>query len=161
MTLKDLEMLLIDEIYHLSKVQNDDIVNIIELFNLRKRCRKQEYVYKRYFLAQYLVRRRHMTVQMAGYYLNIDHSTVSYGIKMHDLWWKWNDHKYLAAINPIPKMLSVTTYDNPVTTYTVKYNEVDTENVEVTINGNFPTKLLTNFEKPLTGKQLSDIFALS
>jgi hypothetical protein len=154
-------MLLIDEIYHLSKVQNDDIVNIIELFNLRKRCRKQEYVYKRYFLAQYLVRRRHMTVQMAGYYLNIDHSTVSYGIKMHDLWWKWNDHKYLAAINPIPKMLSVTTYDNPVTTYTVKYNEVDTENVEVTINGNFPTKLLTNFEKPLTGKQLSDIFALS
>ena len=95
MTLKDLEMLLIDEIYHLSKVQNDDIVNIIELFNLRKRCRKQEYVYKRYFLAQYLVRRRHMTVQMAGYYLNIDHSTVSYGIKMHDLWWKWNDHKCL------------------------------------------------------------------
>jgi|688.fasta_scaffold445291_1 hypothetical protein len=161
MTLKDLEMLLIDEIYHLSKVQNDDIVNIIELFNLRKRCRKQEYVYKRYFLAQYLVRRRHMTVQMAGYYLNIDHSTVSYGIKMHDLWWKWNDHKYLAAINPIPKMLSVTTYDNPVTTYTVKYNEVDTENVEVTINGNFPPKLLTSFEKPLTGKQLSEIFALS
>lgn len=161
MTLKDLEMLLIDEIYHLSKVQNDDIVNIIELFNLRKRCRKQEYVYKRYFLAQYLVRRRHMTVQMAGYYLNIDHSTVSYGIKMHDLWWKWNDHKYLAAINPIPKMLSVTTYDNPVTTYTVKYNEVDTENVEVTINGNFPPKLLTNFEKPLTGKELSEIFALS
>jgi hypothetical protein len=154
-------MLLIDEIYHLSKVQNDDIVNIIELFNLRKRCRKQEYVYKRYFLAQYLVRRRHMTVQMAGYYLNIDHSTVSYGIKMHDLWWKWNDHKYLAAINPIPKMLSVTTYDNPVTTYTVKYNEVDTENVEVTINGNFPPKLLTSFEKPLTGKQLSEIFALS
>jgi hypothetical protein len=161
MTLKDLEMLLIDEIYHLSKVQNDDIVNIIELFNLRKRCRKQEYVYKRYFLAQYLVRRRHMTVQMAGYYLNIDHSTVSYGIKMHDLWWKWNDHKYLAAINPIPKMLSVTTYDNPVTTYTVKYNEVDTENVEVTINGNFPPKLLTSFEKPLTGKQLSEIFAMS
>ena len=161
MTLKDLEMLLIDEIYHLSKVQNDVIVNIIELFNLRKRCRKQEYVYKRYFLAQYLVRRRHMTVQMAGYYLNIDHSTVSYGIKMHDLWWKWNDHKYLAAINPIPKMLSVTTYDNPVTTYTVKYNEVDTENVEVTINGNFPPKLLTSFEKPLTGKQLSEIFALS
>ena len=154
-------MLLIDEIYHLSKVQNDDIVNIIELFNLRKRCRKQEYVYKRYFLAQYLVRRRHMTVQMAGYYLNIDHSTVSYGIKMHDLWWKWNDHKYLAAINPIPKMLSVTTYDNPVTTYTVKYNEVDMENVEVTINGNFPPKLLTSFEKPLTGKQLSEIFALS
>jgi hypothetical protein len=154
-------MLLIDEIYHLSKVQNDDIVNIIELFNLRKRCRKQEYVYKRYFLAQYLVRRRHMTVQMAGYYLNIDHSTVSYGIKMHDLWWKWNDHKYLAAINPIPKMLSVTTYDNPVTTYTVKYNEVDTENVEVTINGNFPPKLLTSFEKPLTGKQLSEIFAMS
>lgn len=154
-------MLLIDEIYHLSKVQNDDIVNIIELFNLRRRCRKQEYVYKRYFLAQYLVRRRHMTVQMAGYYLNIDHSTVSYGIKMHDLWWKWNDHKYLAAINPIPKMLSVTTYDNPVTTYTVKYNEVDTENVEVTINGNFPPKLLTSFEKPLTGKQLSEIFAMS
>ena len=154
-------MLLIDEIYHLSKVQNDDIVNIIELFNLRKRCRKQEYVYKRYFLAQYLVRRRHMTVQMAGYYLNIDHSTVSYGIKMHDLWWKWNDHKYLAAINPIPKMLSVSTYDNPVTTYTVKYNEVDTENVEVTINGNFPPKLLTSFEKPLTGKQLSEIFAMS
>jgi hypothetical protein len=161
MTLKDLEMLLIDEIYHLSKVQNDDIVNIIELFNLRRRCRKQEYVYKRYFLAQYLVRRRHMTVQMAGYYLNIDHSTVSYGIKMHDLWWKWNDHKYLAAINPIPKMLSVTTYDNSVTTYTVKYNEVDTENVEVTINGNFPPKLLTSFEKPLTGKQLSEIFAMS
>lgn len=154
-------MLMIDELYHLSKVQNDDIVNIIELFNLRKRCRKQEYVYKRYFLAQYLVRRRHMTVQMAGYYLNIDHSTVSYGIKMHDLWWKWNDHKYLAAINPIPKMLSVTTYDNPVTTYTVKYNEVDTENVEVTINGNFPPKLLTSFEKPLTGKQLSEIFAMS
>jgi hypothetical protein len=154
-------MIMIDELYHLSKVQNDDIVKIIDDFNLRRRCRKQEYVYKRYFLAQYLVRRRHMTVQMAGYYLNIDHSTVSYGIKMHDLWWKWNDHKYLAAINPIPKMLSVTTYDNPVTTYTVKYNEVDTENVEVTINGNFPPKLLTSFEKPLTGKQLSEIFALS
>lgn len=154
-------MLLIDELYHLSKVQNDDIVSIVEQFNLRRRTRKQEYVYKRYFLAQYMVRRRHMTVQLAGYYLGIDHSTVSYGIKMHDLWWKWNDHKYMAAINPIPKMLSVTTYDNPVTTYAVDYNEVDTEMVHVTISGNFPPKLLTNFEKPLTGKQLSDIFALS
>ena len=154
-------MILIDEVYHLSKVYNADIVNIIDQFNLRRRCRKQEYVYKRYFLAQYLVRRRHMTVQLAGYYLNINHSTVSYGLKMHDLWWKVNDSRYLAAIYPVPNLLSVTTYDNPVTTYTVKFNEVDTENVEVTINGNFPPKLLTNFEKPLTGKELSDIFALS
>jgi hypothetical protein len=154
-------MLLIDEVYHLSKVYNDDIVKIIDQFNLLRRCRKQEYVYKRYFLAQYLVRRRHMTTLLAAKYLGINHSTVLYGIKMHDFWWKHNDHKYLTSIHPVPKMLSVTTNDNPVTTYTVKYNEVDTENVEVTINGNFPPKLLTNFEKPLTGKQLSDIFALS
>lgn len=154
-------MLLIDELYHLSKVQNDDIVKIIEDFNLRRRCRKQEYVYKRYFLAQYMVRRRHMTHSLTAYYLGIDHSTVTYGIQMHDFWWKHNDYKYLAAINPVPQLLSVTTYDNPVTTYTVKYNEVVTEKTEVTITGNFPPKLLTNFEKPLTGKQLSDIFAMS
>jgi hypothetical protein len=154
-------MLLIDELYHLSKVQNMDLIKIIDDFNLLRKTRKQEYVYKRYFLAQYMVRRRHMTVQLAGCYLGIDHSTVSYGIKMHDLWWKYSDHKYLAAIYPIPELLMVTTNDNPVTTYKVKYNEVDTENVEVTINGNFPPKLLTNFEKPLTGKELSDIFALS
>jgi hypothetical protein len=80
---------------------------------------------------------------------------------MHDLWWRVSDNRYLAAIYPLPDLLSVTTHDNPVTTYTVKFNEVDTENVEVTINGNFPPKLLTNFEKPLTGKQLSEIFAMS
>lgn len=154
-------MLLIDELYHLSKVYNEDIVKIIDQFNLRRKCRKQEYVYKRYFLAHYLVRRRYVTMQMAGYYLNLDHSTVSYGLRMHDFWWKHNDHKYLTAIYPVPQLLSVTTNDNPVTTYQVKYNEVDTENVELTINGNFPPKLLTNFEKPLTGKELSDIFALS
>ena len=100
-------------------------------------------------------------MQLAGYYLGLNHSTIVYGIKMHDLWWKVNDNKYLAAINPVPQLLTVTTHDNPVTTYKVKYNEVDTENVEVTINGNFPPKLLTNFEKPLTGKQLSEIFAMS
>lgn len=154
-------MLLIDEVYQLSKVYNQDIVKIIDEFNLRRRCRKQEYVYKRYWLAQYLVRRRHMTVQLAGHYLNINHSTVSYGMKMHDLWWRVSDNRYLAAIYPLPDLLSVTTNDNPVTTYTVKFNEVDTENTEVTINGNFPPKLLTNFEKPLTGKQLSEIFAMS
>lgn len=154
-------MIMIDELYHLSKVQNMDIVKIIDDFNLLRRTRKQEYVYKRYFLAHYLVRRRHMTVQLAGYYLGLNHSTIVYGIKMHDLWWKVNDNKYLAAINPVPQLLTVTTHDNPVTTYKVQYNEVDTENVEVTINGNFPPKLLTNFEKPLTGKQLSEIFAMS
>ena len=154
-------MLLIDELYHLSKVQNDDIVKIIEDFNLRRRCRKQEYVYKRYFLAQYMVRRRHMTTMLAAYYLGIDHSTVVYGIQQHDFWWKHNDHRYMAAIHPVPQLLSVTTNDNPVTTYEVKFNEVVTEKTEVTITGNFPPKLLTNFEKPLTGKQLSDIFALS
>jgi hypothetical protein len=138
-------MLLIDELYHLSKVQNDDIVKIIDDFNLRRRCRKQEYVYKRYFLAQYMVRRRHMTTMLAAYYLGIDHSTVVYGIQQHDFWWKHNDHRYMAAIHPVPQLLSVTTNDNPVTT----------------ITGNFPPKLLTNFEKPLTGKQLSDIFAMS
>ena len=154
-------MLLIDELYHLSKVQNQDIVNIIDQFNLRRRCRKQEYVYKRYFLAQYMVRRRHMTTLLAAKYLGIDHSTVVYGIQQHDFWWKHRDHRYLVAIHPVPKLLSVSTNDNPVTTYEVKYNEVVTEKTEVTITGNFPPKLLTNFEKPLTGKQLSDIFAMS
>ncbi len=67
----------------------------------------------------------------------------------------------MAAIHPVPQLLSVTTHDNPVTTYEVKYNEVVTEKTEVTITGNFPPKLLTNFEKLLTGKQLSDIFAMS
>jgi len=150
-------MILIDEIYALSKVENKDIVKIIEDYDLTIKCRRQQYVYKRYFIAQYLVRKRHMTMQLAGKYLNIDHSTVIYGIKMHDIWWKLRDHRYISCILPLPRMLG----DNPVTTYKVKYNEVDMENIELKINGNFPPKLLTHFEKPLTGLELSYIFAMS
>ena len=151
-------MLLIDELYHLSKVQNDDIVKIIDDFNLRRRCRKQEYVYKRYFLAQYMVRRRHMTTMLAAYYLGIDHSTVVYGIQQHDFWWKHNDHRYMAAIFPLPELLSG---EHVPETYKVDFQELDIEDTVVNIRGNFPPKLLTKLSKPLTGKELSNIFAMS
>ena len=146
-----------EDIYEWHAIQNMDLMKIIDKFNLRKRTRIHSYAYKRYFIAQYMVRNRHLTVYVTGQLLGIDHSTVSYGLKMHDLWWN-KDMTYMAAIFPLPELLSG---EHVPETYKVDFQELDIEDTVINIRGNFPPKLLTKLSKPMTGKELSTIFAMS
>ena len=60
-----------EELFELSKVINQDIVDIIRAYQLDTPSRKQEIVSKRYYLYNYMHENRHMTTTMIGQYFNL------------------------------------------------------------------------------------------
>jgi len=146
-----------EDMYEWHAIQNMDLMRLVDKYDLKKRTRARSYCYKRFFIAQYMVRKRHLTVFVAGHLLGVDHSTISYAMKMHDTWWE-KDAVYMNAIYPLPELISG---EHVPQTYSVDYEEVDIEECVVNIRGNFPPKLLTKFDKPMTGPELSTIFAMS
>lgn len=146
-----------EDMYEWHAIQNMDLMRLVDKYDLKKKTRIRSYCYKRFFIAHYMVRKRHLTVFVTGHLLGLDHSSISYGIKMHDLWWE-HDPIYMNAIYPLPQILSG---EHMPQTYNVDFEELDIEDTVVNIRGNFPPKLLTKFNKPMTGKELSTIFAMS
>jgi len=146
-----------DELYQLSAVMNEDIVNIINTYQLSSNSRKQEAVYKRYYLYNFMYVHRHMTLSMIGYYFNRDHSTIVHGIQEHEHWYGIKDDKYLKSIHPIPDMLRPKRDNHDIVD--VDVIPLDDEEVRISITGNFSKKVIKNFEQRMTKQDLSTIFA--
>lgn len=148
-----------EELFELSKVLNQDIVDIIKAYQLNTPSRKQEIVSKRYYLYNYMYENRHMTTTMIGHYFNRDHSTVVHGIQEHKYWYNRKDQNYLKMIYPIPELIRPKRAD--INIFDVDVMPIDDEETRVTITGNFPTKLLKSFQERMTKNELSTTFELS
>ena len=147
------------ELFELSKVLNEDIVDIIRAYQLNTPSRKQEIVSKRYYLYNYMYENRHMTTTMIGHYFNRDHSTVVHGIQEHKYWYHRKDQNYLKMIYPIPELIRPKRAD--INIFDVDVMPIDDEETRVTITGNFPTKLLKSFQERMTKNEISTTFELS
>jgi hypothetical protein len=148
-----------EELFELSKVLNEDIVDIIRAYQLNTPSRKQEIVSKRYYLYNYMYENRHMTTTMIGQYFNRDHSTVVHGIQEHKYWYHRKDQNYLKMIYPIPELIRPKRAD--INIFDVDVMPIDDEETRVTITGNFPTKLLKSFQERMTRNEISTTFELS
>ena len=147
------------ELFELSKVLNEDIVDIIRAYQLNTPSRKQEIVSKRYYLYNYMYENRHMTTTMIGHYFNRDHSTVVHGIQEHKYWYHRKDQNYLKMIYPIPELIRPKRAD--INIFDVDVMPIDDEETRVTITGNFPAKLLKSFQERMTKNEISTTFELS
>jgi hypothetical protein len=148
-----------EELFELSKVINQDIVDIIKMYQLDTPSRKQDLVSKRYYLYNYMSEHRHMTTTMIGRYFNRDHSSVVHGIYEHKYWYKKKDANYLKFIHPVPDMIRAKRSD--VNIFDVDVMPLDDEEAKVTITGNFSPKLLRRFQEQMTKEELCSTFELS
>ena len=147
------------ELFELSKVLNEDIVDIIREYQLNTPSRKQEIVSKRYYLYNYMYENRNMTTTMIGQYFNRDHSTVVHGIQEHKYWYHRKDQNYLKMIYPIPELIRPKRAD--INIFDVDVMPIDDEETRVTITGNFPAKLLKSFQERMTKNEISTTIELS
>lgn len=87
----------------------DKIQEIIEKYNLKTKCRKQEYIYKRYFIFYYL-RKIGYSYSKIGRIFEKDHATILHGVKMHKLYNKLRDKVYMENIVDVKNELGDVKY---------------------------------------------------
>jgi hypothetical protein len=128
-------------VFKLTKLQNEDVWNIIESFQLNTKSRREDVAYKRYYLYNFLYNHRHMTFSMIGKFFNRDHSSVIHGMREHQYWYSKKDSRYLKYIHPLPDLI-----------------KAKRDDIRITITGNIPPKLLTKFEDKMSASDLINIF---
>jgi hypothetical protein len=75
------------------------LITIAEENKLARKCRKQDVVYKRYYLFSEL--RKELTLESIGNMFNLNHSTILHGLKQHDKYMKMNDRIYINSVAPL------------------------------------------------------------
>lgn len=144
------------DVFELTKLQNEDIWNIIESFKLNTKDRKENVTYKRYYLYSFMYNYRHMTFSMIGKFFNRDHSTVIHGMREHEYWYNRKDERYLKYIHPLPELVKAKR--NDISIFDVNVMPMCDEEARVTLTGFFPKKLLTKLEDKMTATEIVSIF---
>jgi hypothetical protein len=72
------------------------LITIAEENNLSRKCRKQDLVYKRYYLFSEL--RKELTLEAIASMFNLNHSTIIHGLNQHDKYMKMNDRIYINCV---------------------------------------------------------------
>jgi hypothetical protein len=75
------------------------LITIAEENKLARKCRKQDVVYKRYYLFSEL--RKELTLESIGNMFNLNHSTILHGLNQHDKYMKMNDRIYINSVAPL------------------------------------------------------------
>lgn len=147
----------IDEtVFELTKLQNEDVWNIIESFQLNTKSRREDVTYKRYYLYNFMYNYRHMTLSMIGKFFNRDHSTVIHGMREHEYWYNRKDERYLKYIHPLPELVKAKRDD--ISIFDVNVMPMCDEEARVTLTGFFPRKLLTKLQDKMTTSEIVSIF---
>jgi len=90
-----------------------DIANlqdVIEQFNLKSKCRKPEFIYRRYYL-YYCLKRCGYNVSHIGRLMDKDHATVLHGLKVHYTLTECKDKHYKMYTDELNVLLEYT--DDP------------------------------------------------
>ena len=138
---------------------NQDILDIIKEYELDIPKRSPEVAFKRYFLYNFLHKRRHLPTTVIGRMFGKNHSSVIHGIREHEYWWKKKDPYYLRAVFPLPELITHRRED--VNSYDIKVMHLDDQEVQVTITGIFSPKQLTNIQQIMKKEEIRNIFGLS
>jgi len=149
---------MVEDLYELNKVVNQDIVEIIDKYQLNTKSRKREKAYMRYYLYDVLKKRRFLTHAMIGMFLNRDHSSVTLGLQEHEYWWKHKDIDYLKAIQPIVDIIDMRKTDLGL--FGIKTNYIDVEESQIVITGNFNLNLLDKLPEKMTKEELLNVFKI-
>jgi hypothetical protein len=149
---------MVGDILELNKVVNQDIVDIINTYQLNTKSRKRNKTYMRYYLYDVLQKRRYLTHAMIGMFFNRDHSSVTNGLKEHSYWWKTKDIDYLKAIQPIVDIIDMRKTDFGL--FDIKTNYIDVEESQIVITGNFNLNLLDKLPEKMTKEELVNVFKI-
>lgn len=147
------------EKYQIAVDSNQDVINIIEEYQLLQSKRSPDIAFKRYFLYNFLQKRRHLPTTMIGRMFGKNHSSVIHGIREHEYWWKKKDPYYLRAVHPLPELITHRRED--VNSYDIKVMHLDDQEVRVTITGIFSPKMLQSFEQVMHRNDIGRIFTPS
>jgi hypothetical protein len=88
-------------------MENNFIANIqylIEFYELKQVCRRQDIIYKRYFLYDQL-RKANYSLSAIGRIFDKNHASVLHGIRMHNVYTKSKDKVYKMYTADIVKRL--------------------------------------------------------
>lgn len=71
----------------------ENIQDLIEQFDLKKKCRRQDITYKRFYLYHQL-RKANYSLSNIGKIFDKDHASVLHGLRMHEVFTKSKDKIY-------------------------------------------------------------------
>ena len=86
-------------------IQN--VIEVVEKYDLKKRSRKQDVIYPRYYIFS-LLRDAKYSLSAIGRIFDKDHATVLHGIRMHQLYTKNADKVYEMLIDQVRSEIYIT-----------------------------------------------------
>lgn len=126
------------------------IISLIAKYDLANTRRKEEEVYKRYYI-YYMLSRIGMGSSAIAREFKKDHASVIHGIKQHKKWYKLNDQRYLNAIKILVDEVEM--YDNNLHFIPVNIRRRG-EKSDITFTLEFDEEIVHIFEDKLTLNEL-------
>jgi len=132
----------------------EQIKDIIKRYDLTIKNRSRRIVYQRMYIF-YKLYRLGFTLQEIGKIFNMNHSTILYGLKRHEMWCKKQDIIYLNTIVPLMNELEDDkAYEETLLIQVNKGRMIKT----ITITGIIDSKILDNLKEFMTMSEFCSNF---
>ena len=132
----------------------EQIKDIIQRYDLTIKNRSRRIVYQRMYIF-YKLYRLGFTPQEIGKIFNMNHSTILYGLKRHEMWCKKQDIIYLNTIVPLMNELEDDkAYEETLLIQVNKGRMIKT----ITITGIIDSKILDNLKEFMTMSEFCSNF---
>jgi len=132
----------------------EQIKDIIQRYDLTIKNRSRRIVYQRMYIF-YKLYRLGFTLQEIGKIFNMNHSTILYGLKRHEMWCKKQDIIYLNTIVPLMNELEDDkAYEETLLIQVNKGRMIKT----ITITGIIDSKILDNLKEFMTMSEFCSNF---
>jgi len=132
----------------------EQIKDIIQRYDLTIKNRSRRIVYQRMYIF-YKLYRLGFTLQEIGKIFNMNHSTILYGLKRHEMWCKKQDIIYLNTIVPLMNELEDDkAYEETLLIQLNKGRMIKT----ITITGIIDSKILDNLKEFMTMSEFCSNF---
>jgi len=134
--------------------KTEKIKDIIQRYDLTIKNRSRRIVYQRMYIF-YKLYRLGFTLQEIGKIFNMNHSTILYGLKRHEMWCKKQDIIYLNTIVPLMNELEDDkAYEETLLIQVNKGRMIKT----ITITGIIDSKILDNLKEFMTMSEFCSNF---
>jgi len=134
--------------------KTEKIKDIIQRYDLTIKNRSRRIVYQRMYIF-YKLYRLGFTLQEIGKIFNMNHSTILYGLKRHEMWCKKEDIIYLNTIVPLMNELEDDkAYEETLLIQVNKGRMIKT----ITITGIIDSKILDNLKEFMTMSEFCSNF---
>jgi hypothetical protein len=115
----------------------EDIIEYINVNDLKAKSRYRHVLYKRYYLYN-LLRNNGLSLSRIGRMFNQTHATVLHGIANHNVWYKAKDPIYLLHTRELREMFVARQYYTPLRTKILECDDIKTlEKIKNQIKNNY------------------------